>query len=138
MISRLLLAFAAATLASAQTLAGTGVIGPVEIETVGVIGVPFGLHSAGNVEVKIKGGFVLPPGVFCDQQYITTRRADDPQRAMLDALARVPYAGSSWPRRFATVYLTITDNEWYRAYPNQSGTGITPRCSIATIRYAFN
>jgi hypothetical protein len=138
MMSRLLLTFAAATLAAAQATAGTGEIGPVQLETVGVVGVPIGLHLAGNVEVKITGGFTLPPGVFCDQQYITTRRTDDPERAMLNALVNVPNASTSALPRFATVYLTITDNEWYRAYPNRAGTGITPRCSVAAIRYVFN
>jgi len=43
--------------------AGTADIGPVYIERVTVVALASGGHQAGNMELKIQGGFAVPPGV---------------------------------------------------------------------------
>lgn len=118
-------------------MAGTGEIGPVELESVGVVGVPFGFHRAGNVEVAIRSGFGLPYGVTCDNRYVTTLRTSDPDRELLKALVEVPYRWDPAARKFvfAAVYLTITDSTSLRAYPWTPTHGVTPRCSLVSVRY---
>ena len=69
---------------SQSVLAGEGDIGPVVIEHLGIIATATSGHIAGNMEIKIKNGFTLPPGVMCDKTYITTKKTTDPDRAMLN------------------------------------------------------
>lgn len=102
----------------ATLLAGEGNIGPVAIEHLTIIAVPAGGHIAGNMEVKIKGGFALPTGVSCDTNYITTKKTTDPDRAMFNMLLKVQT--TSQP-----IQLRITDNPAYTAYPG--------RCSLQWV-----
>lgn len=130
---------ALAAWAASPAWAGSGEVGPVDFESVGVIGVPFGLHKAGNVEVAVRNGFGLPYGVSCDNRYITTLRTTDPDRELLKALIDVPYRWDSAARKFvyAAAYLTISDSAALRAYPSTPTAGVTPRCSVVSVRYVY-
>ena len=103
---------------SPNVFAGEGDIAPVTIEHLGIIAVPTGAHQAGDMEIKIKNGFTLPPGVTCDQNYITTRKSVDPDRAMLSMLLKVQTTSQY-------VRLRITDNPHLTAYPG--------RCSLVLV-----
>lgn len=98
--------------------AGDGDIGPVFIEHLSVIAIPTGGHAAGNMEIKIENGFVLPAGVTCDKNHITTKKVNDPDRAMLSLLLQAHNS-----RR--PVRLRITDNSVHEAF--------TGRCSLALV-----
>lgn len=100
---------------SAGCLAGEGDLPSVYLDWVAVLPTAFGLHQSGNMEIKIRGGFVPPPGVFCDSLYITTLKSRDSDRAMLNTLRDAVL----WSR---PVGLHITDNPLYQAYPG--------RCSL--------
>ena len=63
---------------SHNAFAGEGDISPVKIERFAIIATATGGHLAGNMEIKILGGFKLPVGVFCDTNYITTKKTTDP------------------------------------------------------------
>jgi len=89
----------------------------VKIETISVIGVNAFGHKAGNMELKIKDGF-LPSGVNCSHDYLTTLKTADTDRAML-SLLRDAYNSNK------EVSLGITDNPKYTAY---SG-----RCSVLSV-----
>ncbi|MCE7980072.1 MAG: hypothetical protein DYG89_02675 [Caldilinea sp. CFX5] len=104
---------------SQTTPSGIALTNPVQIESIAIIGVgaPIG-HLNGNMEIKIKNGFSLPAGVKCDTNYITTKRAVDPDRAML-SLLRDAY------NAHRTVQLYITDDSIFTAYPG--------RCSIIAV-----
>jgi hypothetical protein len=71
---------------SHNAIAGEGDITPVKIERLAIVATATGGHLAGNMEIKILGGFKLPIGVFCDTTYITTRKTTDPDRAMFNML----------------------------------------------------
>lgn len=59
----------------------------VQVESLAIVAAPFGGHMAGNLEVKIVGGFVRPPGLTCtDNVYITTPRSADPQLKLFKQL----------------------------------------------------
>jgi hypothetical protein len=103
---------------SQNVFAGTGSTGSVLIQSVSVINVPFGSHKPGNVEIQIRNGFVIPSGVSCDANYITTLKLVDPDGAMLSLLRDA--RNSNQP-----VSLWITDNPTYTAYPG--------RCSIVGV-----
>ena len=94
-------------------------IGPVSIEHLTLIAVATGGHIAGNMEVKIKGGFTIPKGFTCtDTNYLTTLKTTDPDRAMLNMLLKVQT--TSQP-----IQLRITDKPALTAYPF--------RCSIEWV-----
>jgi hypothetical protein len=94
-------------------------IGPVSIEHLTLIAVATGGHIAGNMEVKITGGFVIPKGFTCtDTNYLTTLKTTDPDRAMLGMLLKVQK--TSQP-----IQLRITDKPALTAYPG--------RCSIEWV-----
>jgi hypothetical protein len=59
----------------------------VHVESLAIVAAPFGGHVAGNMEIKVVGGFVLPPGLNCtDNVYVTTPRSADPQRKLFKQL----------------------------------------------------
>lgn len=99
-------------------LAGDATIGPVFIENLSIVAIAAGGHLAGNMEVRIENGFVLPAGVTCDKSHITTKKANDPDRAMLSLLLQAHNSRRS-------VTLRITDNATHAAY---SG-----RCSLVWV-----
>lgn len=95
--------------------AGEGDIGPVYLDSVSAIQVAGGGHQAGNLEVKIKGGFTVPAGVSCDSQYITTLRTVDSDKRLFGILTVAQVAKQP-------VYMHITDSSTYTAFPG--------RCSV--------
>jgi len=104
---------------SPSLFAGEANIGPVTIEHLTLIAVATGGHIAGNMEVKIQGGFAIPKGLTCtDANYITTRKTSDPDRAMLSMLLKVQKTAQA-------IQLRITDNPALTAYPG--------RCSMEWV-----
>jgi hypothetical protein len=98
---------------SPRLFGGEANIGPVSIEHLTLIAVATGGHIAGNMEVKITGGFTIPKGLTCtDTNYLTTLKATDPDRAMLGMLLKVQ-------KTTQPIQLRITDNPTLMAYPNR-------------------
>ena len=85
-MKKLLIAVITVIAVSQNLFAGVGIIDGVQIERIGIIGVAYGGHLAGNMEITVKDGFTLPPGVSCDTNYLTTRKTVDPDRAMFSLL----------------------------------------------------
>ena len=93
-------------------------IGPVTIEHLGVVGSPTGLHLAGNMEIQIPIGFV-PQNMNCpDKVHITTKRKNDPDRAMFYLLMDAKGQAKQ-------VLLRITDAPGDTAYAG--------RCSLKIV-----
>lgn len=107
---------------SHAAFAGEGDIAPVKIERLAIIATASGGHIAGNMEIKILGGFKLPIGVFCDTNYITTKKAADPDRALFNMLLTAQTAPSQ-PK----VRLRITDSAALTAFPG--------RCSLEIVDF---
>jgi hypothetical protein len=99
---------------SHNAFAGEGDISPVKIERFAIIATATGGHLAGNMEIKILGGFKLPVGVFCDTNYITTKKTTDPDRAMFNMLLT---AQTTTPA--PKVRLRITDDPALTAFPGR-------------------
>ncbi len=102
----------------APGVAGEGDIGPVYVQDVGVVAVQATAHLAGNMEVRIKGGFTLPSGVSCDTNYITTLKSDDPDLRLFALLSLAQ-------TKKQPVALRITDDSNHRAFPG--------RCSLVWV-----
>ncbi len=101
-----------------NSIAGTGSF-TGKVQNVAVIGnVPLGAHQAGNREIKISNGFKLPTGVNCDTNYITTKKVNDPDGAILDLLLHALETN-------VDVIFYITDNATHTAYPG--------RCSLLVV-----
>ncbi|OWQ86988.1 hypothetical protein CDN99_20035 [Roseateles aquatilis] len=100
---------AMASLGSQTALAAAGDTGPVYLQSVGVLAVADGGHLAGNMEIEVRGGFTLPPGVVCDTRYITTLQATDADLRMFTLLTAAHLKGKS-------VRLRITDDPARRAF----------------------
>ena len=115
----LLISAIVAIVLSQNAFAGSGFF-QGKIERVAVIGnVAFGGYLAGNMEIKIKSGFsTLPPGVSCDTNHITTKKANDPNRTMLTLLLQAHESQKN-------VQLWITDSATHTAF---SG-----RCSLLLV-----
>jgi hypothetical protein len=105
-------------LLSQNAFAGEADIGPLVIERVGIIATATGQHIAGNMEVKIENSFVVPSGLSCDNNFITTKKTTDPDRAMFYMLLKAQTVRKP-------VFLRITDDATLRAYPG--------RCSIELV-----
>lgn len=110
------LASITAFMAPAQ--AAEGDIGPVLLDSVGVLEVAGGGHLAGNMEIKIRGGFTVPSGLTCDNNYITTLKSTDSSRRMFALLTLAHVQGKS-------VRLRITDAPELRAFNG--------RCSLMWV-----
>lgn len=102
----------------APGVAGEGDIYPVYIQDVTVISQPSGGHLAGNLEVRIKGGFTVPPSVSCDGNWITTLKSDDADKRLFALLSLAQTTKQP-------VGLRITDDGNHRAYPG--------RCSLVWV-----
>lgn len=102
----------------APGVAGEGDIGPVYIQDVSVIALPSGGHLAGNLEVRVKGGFAVPAGVSCDGNWITTLKSDDADLRLFALLSLAQ-------RTKQPVALRITDDGNHRAFPG--------RCSLVWV-----
>lgn len=103
---------------SPDAFAAEADIGPLFLDSVAVIATATGGHLAGNMEIEVRGGFIRPPGVVCDTWRITTRKAIDPDRAMLSLLQTAKTFNRA-------VRLRITDSSAQRAF---SG-----RCSLELV-----
>ena len=119
---------------ASQAFAANGTIGPVKIESVAVIGVVgYGTHLPGNKEIKIVGGFTPPNGVSCPgnggHEYITTKKANDPDQIFLRMLITAYTAGRS-------VYLQIADDAVYTAWTAGTNSPTQARCSLFGVNLA--
>src|ERR1043166_9684894 len=85
---KLLTATVTALALSHSAIAAEADIAPVQIEHLAIIAIATGNHLAGNMEIKIRGGFALPRDVNCDTNYVTTRKTEDPDRAMFYMLLK--------------------------------------------------
>lgn len=103
---------------STASLAGEGQTAPVVVESISLIASPIASHQAGNMEIKIKFGFVPPLGVVCDNQYITTKKSVDSDRSMLALLRDAKNTAR-------TVTLWVTDDLASQGYPG--------RCSLKSV-----
>jgi hypothetical protein len=99
-------------------VAGVGDIYPVYIQDVGVVALPSGGHLAGNLEVRIKGGFAVPAGVSCDGNWITTLKSVDADKRLFALLSLAQTTKQP-------VALRITDDPTYTAWPG--------RCSLVWV-----
>jgi len=117
-MKKLLVAVITVIAVSQNLFAGVGLITNVKLDNVAAIGVGYGGHIAENMEIKVKNGFTLPQGVFCDTSYITTRRTSDPDRAMFNLLRDAFNANRK-------VSLYISDDPAFTAFPG--------RCSIFIV-----
>ena len=118
-ISKSLVALCILTPLVGSALAGEGEIWPVKIERLSIVGPATGGHIAGNMEIKVLGGFTPPAGVNCsDTSHLTTRKTTDPDRAMFTVLLKAQTTPQS-------IKLRITDSPTLAAY---SG-----RCSIEFV-----
>ena len=120
---RRMLCFAAVFCASAPAaMAATGTIGPVFLDQVSIIALPSPTttgHKAGNMEIKIQGGFQIPAGLTCvDSTYITTLASVDLGRPMFQLLNSAIISGRP-------VDLGITDDPNTNAYAG--------RCSLVYV-----
>jgi len=104
-----------------NALAAQGDIGPVYVEHVSVVALAAGGHSAGNLEVKIKGGFAVPSGVSCDGTFITTLKSVDADKRLFALLLMAQTTKQP-------VNLRITDDPAY--------TAIGGRCSLIWVTLA--
>ena len=102
----------------APGVAGEVNIYPVYIQDVSVIALPSGGHLAGNLEVRVKGGFTVPAGMSCDGNWITTLKSVDADKRLLALLSLAQT--SKQP-----VHLRITDDPAYTAFPG--------RCSLVWV-----
>lgn len=104
--------------ATSPALATEADIGPVYLDSVGVLAVAGGGHQAGNMEIKIRGGFTLPTGMTCNTLYITTLKTTDSDRRMFALLTAAHLSNK-------TVRLHITDDP--------SLTAFAGRCSLMWV-----
>jgi hypothetical protein len=85
---------------------------------VAVIQVPAGGHLAGNMEIRLRDGFQMPPSLNCSNQYITTLRSTDADQRMFKLLTAAHLAGKA-------VRLRITDDPTLQAFGG--------RCSLIWV-----
>lgn len=97
--------------------AGEGYFGPASIDFISVVS-DVGGHKPGNLEIGIAGGFTLPAGVSCSNQYITTLRSVVNYDSMLEVLL----AGYINNKQFL---IGITDDPSKTAYAG--------RCSLTFV-----
>ena len=125
--------------AQPQPTAAEDDVGPLMVEMIGIISSPFGLHKAGNMEIKTSG-FPDPPArpptlppwmpwppdgptrqplkVKCDRIHITTRKSAESLQQMINLLTIAQ-------TNMQPVYLRITDDVNQNAYPG--------RCSLVSV-----
>lgn len=116
----MLAALAAAALSTAATaaMAGEGETNAFIVRSLATVAVPTLGHLQGNLEIT--GNFVLPANVHCDAVYITTTRAQDPDRKMFAILK----FSAQWKK---PVRLRISDEATKAAFPG--------RCFIVAAGY---
>lgn len=115
-------ALAASLSASGSVMATEGDVGPVFLDSVTALEVAGGGHQAGNTEIKIRGGFTLPTGMTCSNEYLTTLQSTDPNLRMFMLLTIAQVKGKA-------VRLRITDDPALRAFNGRCSlmwAGIAP------------
>lgn len=105
-------------LPTSSSLAGEAVVGPLTIETIGIISRPFGGHLAGNMEVRTNGFTDTSLPITCDRRYITTRQDANSFGIMVNLLTVAQTTGQP-------VYLRITDDPLFMAFAG--------RCSLMSV-----
>ena len=110
----------AAILSCPSAVAGTFLIEQAIIDDISIIQVPLvGSHAAGNMEIKIKGGFVLTGNAACiDRNYITTLKSVDADKRMFALLM-----AAQTTKQHVTLF--ITDDPTYTAFAG--------RCSLVAV-----
>jgi len=104
---------------SVAAFAAQGDIVSVYIQTVSVVTVAFGGHQAGDMEIRILNGFTMPAGgVSCDSNYITTLKANDPDKKLFALLSMAQ--ATKMP-----VSLRISDDP--------SLAAVSGRCSLLSV-----
>lgn len=112
--------FLAALLFSNVASAGLYTVERATIDDLSVIQVAMvGAHLAGNMEIKVRGGFTLPAGAGCaDRVYITTLKTTDADKRLYAMLLSAQVTKQP-------VSLYITDDPTYTAAPG--------RCSLVAV-----
>lgn len=105
------------SLACFSAMAGQGVIGPVNLDYVSAIS-DVASHKPANLEIGISGGFSVPSGVSCNNQYITTLASAPNYDSMFQLLVAAHINNRQ-------VFLGITDDASKNAF---SG-----RCSLTLV-----
>jgi hypothetical protein len=101
--------------------ASVAAVSPVYIENVSVIEQDVLGHRAGNLEVRIKGGFTRPAELTCsDNVYITTLKSGDPQKRLFALLTLAKITQQP-------LMLHISDDPQYSA--------ISGRCSLVAATF---
>ena len=83
--------------------AAEATVGPLTIETIGIISRPFGGHAAGNMEVRTSGFPDSSLPIVCDRTYVTTKQDANSLAIMINLLTIAQTTGQP-------VYLRITDD----------------------------
>ena len=102
-------------------LAAEGELANVTIRSIGAIGTAFGSHLAGNFEVTFDSPYVMPAGLNCSTIYVTTKRANDPDRLIFTMLREAKELKLK-------VGMRLSDASNLQAFPG--------RCSILAVGYA--
>lgn len=120
MKKRTALLFLLSTLfASTSAYAGTYYVEKALIDDVSIFAIGASGHHAGNLEIKVRGGFVLPAGATCtDRVYLTTLKSVDADKRLLTMLL-----AAQTTKQQVTIFLT--DDPAYTAFPG--------RCSLVAV-----
>ena len=99
-------------------------VGPLTIETIAILGVGFGQHKDGNIEIRTSGFTMAPPGtpgsLNCpDHKYITTLQTAKSYSYIVNLLTVAQTTGAS-------VSLRLSDDPALNAFPG--------RCSITGVQ----
>lgn len=115
----LLLTFLSTMLFSGATCAANYYpLAAATVESVTIIQAAVPGHIAGNLEIKIKDGFVIPAGATCtDRFYITTLKSVDADKRMLALLLAAQTTKQP-------VLLYITDDPTLTAAASRCSLGI--------------
>jgi hypothetical protein len=112
------LLFSLCCIGSANSFAGTVEVGPVYLDSVGVIGSSAFGHQAGNMEIQVTNGIGSTAGVVCSPNYIATKSTAPNFNQMLSILLVAQSAQKP-------VRIGITDDPTLTAF---SG-----RCSLVSV-----
>jgi hypothetical protein len=103
-----------------SALANEGELVNVTVRSIGAIGTGFGSHLAGNFEVTLDSPYNMPASLNCNSVYITTKRANDPDRLIFTMLREAKELKLK-------VGLRLSDEPALQAFPG--------RCSIIAAGY---
>ncbi|MFT4924914.1 MAG: hypothetical protein ACI8WB_001004 [Phenylobacterium sp.] len=98
--------------------AGTVLLTSVMLDSIGIINVTALGHQAGNLEIKVTGGFGSVEGVTCDPNYIATRNTGEGFKDTLALLMAAHVAKKP-------LHMYITDDPALSAFGG--------RCSLVAV-----